>query len=315
MVSQPERAILVPGMWKHLNHRQLEAFRAVFESGTVTAAAERMFITQPAVTRLLQDLESTVGFALFDRTKGRLAPTVEGELLFEEVERSFSGLEKIAQAAEDIRTLNRGMLRIAAMPAIALRFLPRVIQKLTEAYPRVTVSLQIRSSTKVMEWIASQQFDVGIAAVQQPHPAVVQETLCVTHLVAGLPPGHRYARRRVLRPKDFEGEAFVSLGPELNMRGRIDEAFARAGVIRQQVLEAQLSAAICELVIVGAGLALVDPITAHEMHDRGLVAKRFEPKIDYPLSLLFPSYRSRAATLEAFLEILRRELAENPWIA
>ena len=137
----------------------------------------------------------------------------------------------------------------------------------------------------------------------------------MTHLVAAFPQGHRYARRRVLRPKDFEGEAFVSLGPELNMRGRIDDIFARAGVVRRRVIEAQLSAAICELVIAGAGLALIDPITAFEMRDRGLAATRFEPRIEHPLSLLFPSYRARAATLEAFLRILHGELAKNPWIA
>ena len=90
---------------------------------------------------------------------------------------------------------------------------------------------------------------------------------------------------------------------------------SRAGVVRRRLIEAQLSAAICELVIAGAGLALIDPITAFEMRDRGLAATRFEPRIEYPLSLLFPSYRARAATLEAFLRILHRELAKNPWIA
>ena len=119
-------------MRRPINHRQLEAFRAVMEAGTVTVAAERLYITQPAVSRLIQDLESALALTLFERRRGRLAPTVEAQALYEEVERSFSGLDKIAQAAADIRSLSRGTLRIAAMPALALGFLPRTIKKFSD---------------------------------------------------------------------------------------------------------------------------------------------------------------------------------------
>ena len=139
-----------------LNHRQLEAFLAVFEAGSVTAAAESLHVTQPAVTRLVKELENAVDMVLFERIKGRLVRTREATLFYEAVKRSFLGLDKLVQTAEDIRGLRVGTLRIASMPALALGFLPRVISKLAGRYPDAKISLQIRSSEKVMEWIVSE---------------------------------------------------------------------------------------------------------------------------------------------------------------
>ncbi len=295
-----------------INHRQLEAFRAVMDAGTVTAAAERLYVTQPAVSRLIQDLEHALGFALFERRKGRLTPTVEAEILNEEVERSFTGLDKIMQAAEDIGSLRVGHLRIAAMPAMALGFLPRVIRAFSQAHPGVNISLQIRSSTKVMEWLASQQFDLGFAAVQQQHPAVVQELLLEAPFVAVVPGGHRLAKKRRLAPADFEGEAFISLGPELNVRGQIDALFARAGVSRRLAIDTQLSAAVCTLVAEGGGVSLVEPVTAAEHLDRGIVARPFEAAPRFQYSLLYPLHRSRSRLTEGFVAEVRRALARNP---
>ena len=97
--------------------RQLEAFRALILRQTVTRAADMLHISQPAVTRLINDLETDVGFSLFDRINGRLNPTPEAMVLFEEVERSFAGIDRIAQTAEQIKSLRRGSLHIAGAPA------------------------------------------------------------------------------------------------------------------------------------------------------------------------------------------------------
>ena len=301
--------LAVPG---RINHRQLEAFQAVMESGTVTAAAERLYITQPAVTRLIQDLEHTVGFALFERRKGRLSATVEAQVLYEEVERSFTGLDKILQTAADIRTFNSGTLRIAALPALALGFLPRVIRRFSERHPNVSISLQIRSSTKVMEWIASQQFDIGFAAVQQSHPAVVQELLLEAPFVAIMPTDHPLAQKKRLEPKDFEGEDFISLGPELNTRGRIDEIFAAANVRRRTVIDTQLAAAVCKLVAEGGGLSLVEPVTAAEFMGQGIVARPFRDDLTFRYSLLRPLYRPLSMVTRTLVDLVRRELAALP---
>lgn len=301
-------------MRRRINHRQLEAFQAIVDSGTVTAAAERLYITQPAVTRLIRDLEHFLGFDLFERRGGRLLPTVEARVLHEEVQRSFTGLDRIVQTAKDIQAMNVGSLRIAAMPALALGFLPRVIAKFSAVHPNLEISLQIRSSTKVMEWLASQQLDIGFAAVQQVHAAVEQELLLEVPFVAVLPAGHPLERKSELCPADFAGERFISQGQEMGVRSRIDAIFADAGIERRVLIDTQLSLAICNMVAEGIGLSLVEPITAAAFLDRGVVVRPFLPRFPFRFSLLFPAYRSRSNITRAFIEVVRAELALNPLI-
>lgn len=291
-----------------LNHRQLEAFIAVIEAGSVTAAADLLHVTQPAVTRLVKELESAVDMVLFERVKGRLVRTREASLFYEAVKRSFLGLDKLLQTAEDIRELRVGTLRIAAMPALALGFLPRVIKQLTDRYPEAKVSLQVRSSEKVMEWVASQQFDLGFAAVQTPHPAVVQELLLSASLVAILPPGHRLSGRRELSASDFAGEAFISMGNEIGMRQKIDAIFTAAGVTRKLTIDTQLSASVCRLVLEGGGVALIEPITAGDYRGSGLLVRAFRPVIPFSYSVLFPRFVPTSRLTGDFLALVKAQL-------
>ena len=95
-----------------MNFRQLEAFRAVMSHGTVTQAAESMNVSQPAVTRLIMDFESSLGVSLFHRERGRLKPTAEAHLLFRESDMAFSGLARLREAAMVMKEIRRGRIRM-----------------------------------------------------------------------------------------------------------------------------------------------------------------------------------------------------------
>jgi len=132
--------------------RQLEAFRAVMLCQTVTLASEMLHISQPATTRLLADLESSLKFKLFDRVKGRLHPTVEAQALYEEVQRSLAGIDRISRAADEIGNLRRGTLQIAAAPAIALSFLPHAIADYLKTRPKHTSRWPCIRPTRSLTW-------------------------------------------------------------------------------------------------------------------------------------------------------------------
>lgn len=261
-----------------LKIRQIEAFRAVMLRHTVTRAAESLHISQPAVSRLIADLEERVGFMLFERQQGRLAPTAEARVLFEEVERAFVGMDRIAQAAQQIRAMRRGSLRVAGSPAVALDLLPAVIARFVERYPGMDVILLAHSATTVVEKIASGQCDVGLIAEPIPHPAVKSERLGNAVMRCIVPRGHRLARRASLGPDDLRDERFVSFPQSFDARSAIDRVFVEAGVSRELVIEAQLSQAIVALVANGAGVALIDPVTAAYARQR-VAVKTFTPAV------------------------------------
>ncbi len=294
-----------------LNHRQLEAFRALIETGSVTEASKRMFITQPAVSRLIADLEHVVGYSLFLREKKRLFPTPEALALFDEVDRSFIGLNTIFEAAKEIGTFRRGVLRLVSLPAMAmpLAFLPRMITQFCQDKPEISVSLQTHSSQRVLQSIASQQFDIGFAEINSDHPGVSTEPLYDAPMVAILPKGHSLLSKSTLTPEDFSGENFVSLGSEYMTRKRIDAVFLANNITRKMQVETQLSMAVGNMVACGAGVSIIDKVTAHSLHALGLVEIRpFLPEINYCFQVLTPAHKPLSRLWIAFLDIVHQHL-------
>ena len=115
-----------------INSRQVEAFRAMMLTGSVTEAAKLMNVTQPAVSRLLRDFQALLKMELFEKRGTGLVPVAAATALYMEVERSFVGLERITATAEEIRSRRTGTLRIAALPALANGFLPRLLRAISD---------------------------------------------------------------------------------------------------------------------------------------------------------------------------------------
>ncbi|WP_435103540.1 LysR substrate-binding domain-containing protein [Arhodomonas sp. AD133] len=291
-----------------INLRQIEAFRAVMMHKTVTRAAEVLYVSQPAVSRLITDLEGSIGFPLFQRRKGRLVPTPEAEGLYEEVEKSFVGLEKITTAAREIREFRTGSLFICSMPALALAFLPPVLQAYSTDNPGVTVSLQVHSSQRVAEWVATQQCDLGLVGMDLDETGVRQVALGSAPLRLVMPPDHPLAGQQTVHVEDLADVAFVSLGQLQDVRPAVDRVFHEAGVRRRLRIETQLSAVACEFVLAGSGVALVDPVTASGYAARGLTSRPFSPAIPFHYSALVPDFRPPSRVTRAFLALLSERL-------
>ena len=292
-------------MLHRLTHRQLECFRAVIETGTVTAAANLLNTSQPSVSRMIAELEHASGFALFSRVGRKIVPTTEAIALHEEVERSFVGLSEIARVIEDIRDFRTGSLTIAGMPALALKFLPDVMTEFIAAEPGVTVSLRARSSKAVLQHLGSQQFDLGFASIDADHPGVTRRPIRIDSMRAVLPPGHELAQKSRLAPDDFHDRPFVALGQEIVTRSETDAFLAAAGARPRIVAEAQLSASICELVAGGVGLAIVEPVTAAIFARAGRVNSRpLTPEQPFRYDLLTPTTRAPSRPATRFLEFV-----------
>lgn len=289
-----------------MNLRQIDAFRAVMECGSMTAAAAVLGISQPNVSRLIAQLEETIGFALFERRSGRLLTTADGSAFHAEVERSYSGLRRLLHAASDIKAFKQGRLRIATVPALGYGFLPRAIRAFRQSYPQVTISLQLRGSPTVIQWTEAQQCDIGIASNIAGMAGLDAEPFAVLEGVCALPAGHPLARLRTIRPHHLEGLDFISLPLDDDVRGQIDRLFERRGIARVMSLETQYSATLCTLVAEGLGVSIVNPIALRDFAHRGLVVRRFEPRVVFRSSILVPPRRPRSRLAEAFLATMRQ---------
>jgi DNA-binding transcriptional LysR family regulator len=288
-----------------MNLRQLEAFAAVMKSGSVTHAAQSMHLSQPAVSKLIADLEHAIGFKLFVRTRGSaLTVTPEAEFFFHEVERSFMGIDALKRIASDIRNLSAGNLHIVSLPALAYSFMPRVIRVFRDHNPGVTIKLYTHSSQSVRQWIANQQFDIGLATRAHEIAGVESRTFLRSEGACVLAPKHRLARKTVIEPADLAGEPFISLMAGDQTRRRIDRLFEDAGIERNLAIETQYAQTICSFVMQGLGCSIVNPATAVDFIPRGLVMRPFRPRIEFEYMLHTPSLRPLSQIARRFIEIM-----------
>lgn len=291
-----------------INSRQVEAFRAMMLTGSVTEAARLMAVTQPAASRLLRDLQSLLKMELFERRGTGLVPTAAATALYTEVARSFVGLERIAAAAEEIRGRRTGTLRVAAMPALANGYLPRLAGHFLKERPNLNLAFFGVISPIVVDWVTNNQCDVGFAEVPIAHSGLPNLRLPALARVAVLPAGHPLEAKQVIEPRDLEGETFVSLSAGSTGRHLIDQAFNRGDIRRVQRIETNLSEIMCGMVSSGLGIGICDPFTAQEFATRGIVVRPFVPRIDFEFAAVFPVQRSPSPVALDLVETLRLAL-------
>ncbi len=292
--------------------RQIEAFHAVMVCGTASRAAEVLGISQPAVSKAIQSLERSVDFPLFERVKGRMIPTPEGQLFFREVESSFVGLTRLRSAAARIHDFGSGDLRIACLSAFSANLLPYALSRFRAAHPDVAITLQVQGSSDIRDLVASGQFDLGLAADEIDTTGVEVEPYAEPRAAIALPPGHPLAERAVVRPEDLHELPFVALAPEDTTRREADGIFAALQVRPRMVVETPYSSTVCALVLAGLGCGIVDPITAPGFIERGLILKPLEPAIHFRTLLLFPPDRQKSRLVRELIAILGEQKETAP---
>jgi DNA-binding transcriptional LysR family regulator len=288
-----------------LNPRQVEAFRTVIVTGGISNAARALNITQPAVSRLIQDLQYALGLTLFAKRGSRLVPTNEALSLYREVERQFVGLERIENAARNLREGRAGSLRVAALPAFNVGFLPRLVGLYLEQRPDLEIALYGSISSQVVDWVTSGFCELGFAQLPLDFPGIDVERLPPSEQVAIVPVGHRLASKAVLAPEDFADEPFVSLEQSTQLRYRVDALFSAHGVARITRIETPLSMIACGLVAAGAGVSVVDPFTAAEYRGKGIEIRLLRPSVAFDMAILWGAGRFRSGIALDFAERVR----------
>lgn len=287
--------------------RLLEAFRAVVDHRSVTNAAVAMGVTQPAVSAQIARLEQELGFSLFDRSNGRLKPTAEGMLFYAEADKALTGIDRLAQAAEQIRTAQMGRLVIASHPSAAISLLPDLVAAFLVKRPGVLVRLLSRNSDVISRLLPTESYDIGIAELPIDE-AAVRLTRFRMRCVAILPPGNKVGSCGTLSPTLLSGQPAVALARTLQTSGRIVKAFADAGAEWNPVAEAEYFASVCGLVASGAGWSIVDPLSARTFQHLGLTIRNFEPAILYEIGAFCARDREPSILAQSFLGMLADRL-------
>lgn len=289
-----------------MNLKQVEAFRAAMITGKVIEAAKLLYVSQPSVTRLLQELEDELGYTLFKRSKTGIVPTAEALQFYEAVKLSFIGLDSLEKTAKQIGSLQSGKLRIASLVAMSFGFIPHVVRVFQESYPHIQISLTTGQSCDIINSAPLQRYDVGIVIKSKAVASGIVEPFIHAKAVIIVPLDHPLAKKMKIIPQDLQGENFIMLDPGDSSRQKLEALLLREGITVKPVIEALYSASICGFVSQSVGIALVNPFTAHYFQSMGYHIKPFEPAIQFENKLIFPENQPRSLACQAFVKILHQ---------
>ena len=293
---------------------EIETFRALMRSGTTRKAAALLGVTQPAISQSIKRLEAQALLPLSQRSGGRLLPTPEAHALMMEIERVFVGMDAIEQRLASLRNFGVNQLDISCYPAFGLGFMPRVLARLqqqTMGKPWPTVSLQILSSKDVKSRVASGLSDFGLLADELALDGIEHSTFARFPGVVVMSPGHALARFKTIKPAQLAEVSFLALNPEDASRRRLEATMAEHGVSLRIAVQTPYAASVCELALHGLGVGLVNPITALDYAERGLLVRKFSSDVSFACLLVLPAGKVLSTTAREFLSLMRLQLRDD----
>jgi len=256
---------------RHLTIRQLEVLAAVGREGSVTAAAETLHLTQPAVSMQLRQLEGQLELTMFEPVGRRLQITEPGKELVRLATELLARLDDLQQTARSLRGVGHGRVRLGVV-STAKYFAPRLLAQFLKLHARLEFKLTIHNRAEIIDQLQSYSIDLGIMG-QPPEGLQLEGTAFAPNpLVSIGAPSHPLSLRRGLRPQDLSGQPFIVREPGSGTRNAMDRFFADHDVKVRQVMEADSNETIKQAVMAGIGLGFVSLHTVRPELAAGRIA-------------------------------------------
>lgn len=288
-----------------MNLRQIEVFRALMLNGTVVAAAQFLNVSQPGISRLIHNLEDRTGVRLFSRVKGRLEPTREALMLYEEVERAYLGVERVRTFLARLGKSQAGHVRIAAAHALAHTLVLDRLAPFRKSRPDVQLAIDFAPFNEMVSALIGGKFDFGVAITERAQANLMHRHMAVLNFVVALPKGHALAHREMVSPDDLRGQSMITYKRD----SPIFDVLARHGLgplLDEGTMEVGSSLIACGAVERGFGIALVDSETVVHEHFRNIVTVRTEAPIEIAVLVYFRPEALTSSMAKHVLEALCR---------
>jgi DNA-binding transcriptional LysR family regulator len=290
--------------------RQIEAFHAIYVSGSISGAARVLNVSQPSLTKVLQHAEQQLGFALFRRVKGRLVATDEAHVLFREVSDVHDRLSSLRKTARNLRSGSAGNVRVAVLPALGLDIAPAAVAKFRKTHPSVTFDVMTLHHDDVLRSLYERRSEVAIAYAPAPHPRLKVIELGTAELVLLCRRDTTKLPARIdltwLQGKDIIG--LSSSGPVGDL---FSAALARLHVTASEMISVQTFYLAAALVRHGAGIAIVDEPTAYATRDPQIDFRFFEPPMRFSVCAIHLEDRPLSQLARGFVEAMREQLLDR----
>lgn len=283
--------------------RQLEAFAAVMSTGSVTAAGRLLGRSQPAISRLLQELEAEIGYPLFARSGPRVTPTEQGFLLYDDVERALTSLQQIRGRAEEIARGQAQPLLMAATSALAAGLVPDALKRIETRIGAARVQLRSASPEQVVHAVLSGAAQLGATSLPLEHRGLTVHWIGQAPCVAALPEDDPVAQQAVVPVSALAGRRLITMANPFRLRRRLDAALAPNGQM-PGTLETNSSVNALAAVRAGLGVSVLEPITAYGAPMAGVAIRPIDLDIPFFFGVITPQSQTLTPACQAMADAL-----------
>jgi DNA-binding transcriptional LysR family regulator len=293
--------------------RRLQVFHAVAKHLSFTKAAEALFMTQPAVTFQIRQLEEHFNTRLFDRAHGRIALTPAGQVALDYAERILGMSAELDTRLKEMSGHVSGPLLIGASTTIAEFLLPQVLGEFKARFPGVVPRLFVANSEAVQDRVAERALDLGFIEGESHLPSLVTDVFCDDELQVVCAPAHPLAKLKSVTPKALTEHGYISREPGSGTREVIDHYLQKAGVApdtMQVVMELGSPEALKGLVATGLGFAIMSRATVAKETQLGqLVQVPLAPQLNRHLAVVYPKERFHSRLVSGFVQFAKERLS------
>jgi len=266
--------------------KSLMIFKTLVENGTATKTAKVLGITQSGVSRSLSQLESNLGLQLFIRQKNRLLATPEALELYDDILRLVSNLDELKHSVMALKEFGASRVGIAVIPGLGFGFIPALIGKMRQIYPKLAIYLDIMSSHDVVHALESGHFDIGFVTLPIQSSQLYIDDLLKTEALCLLPSSHPLVTEQVIHLEHLSGQHLVVPNQPNIAADQLLRLISQNRIHIAGKTEANI-ASICSLVGNGVGISVVNPITAHDLAHKDMVIRPFIPAIHYSFGMVY----------------------------
>lgn len=294
--------------------RHIEVFNAIMLTGSVSAAARMIHVTQPAVSRTLQHAELQLGFALFHRVSGRLQPTAEAQALHPHIERLFTQLDEVQRLSASLRNgASQNVLRVLTVLALSYEVFPRAMRLFRDKHPTVVVHHQALHSPQIVSALVLQEADLGYVFNVSNHPALTLEPLVERQVVCVVPKGMlsmRQVRSGSLSIAQLSRLPVIALDGEDPLGLLLANAIRDSGTGLRAVMTVQTYHVALALAHHGVGVALVESCTAASADLSKVDVLTLFPMVPTGVNLLRAATRTPSVLARNFTRCMKQALSD-----
>ncbi|KSV86881.1 LysR family transcriptional regulator [Sinorhizobium sp. GL28] len=291
--------------------RDLEAFLAVMSTGSITGAARMLDRSQSQVTRLIQDLETSLGFALFERNGPKISPTDKGIAFHEDAERFLSGIGHLRNRAKAIAGKEPEPIEIAATPAFASGIIPIALAELPEHFLPHTIQLRSMPAEAAVQSVLARTADFCVTSLPADQPGLEVLGLFEGRCVAAVAPHDPLAAKEVISIADLAGRTLITMANPFRLRRRVDEALEAANVQPNRVIATNAANNAVQIASLGLGIAIIEPATAYGSQSAPVAVRPLDVEIPFLWAILSAASRPLSAGVQELVQRIARIASER----